>query len=153
MSKFDRRNQAKQRRLAHHQDQARSSSIFGGKDGAAKIVAVVPLCGDADSVRAVQSLNASLEIDTEVSLGSNIPTYIDRFKQNLQYLCSGRDLFQVLDTCRVADYVLFVMSSEKQVDEHGKLLLRSIENQGIPTAYTAVQVRTSCEVTAERMIR
>ena len=104
-------------------------------------------------MRAVQSLNASLEIDTEVSPGLNIPIRIDRFKQNLQYLCPGRDLFQVLDNCRVADYVLFVISSEGEVDERGELLLRSIENQGIPTAYTAVQVRASRNILAEHFIR
>src|SRR5205814_9538948 len=51
----------------------------------------------------------------------------------------GRDLCRALDACRVADFAVFMLSAEKEVDEIGTMLLRTIEAQGISTTYTVVQ--------------
>jgi len=51
-----------------------------------------------------------------------------------------RDLLSVLDACKVADFVVLVLSAKQEVDEHGELLLRSIEAQGISNTIPAVQV-------------
>ncbi|KAI0884682.1 DUF663-domain-containing protein [Annulohypoxylon maeteangense] len=138
MSKFDRRNQAKQRQLAKHKEHQKETSIFSGRDSAPRIVAVVPLCADVNVTTAIQSLNKSLDIESEVTETSfRVP--VDRFKQKLQYVPVKRDLTASMDAARVADYVVFVLSSEVEVDALGELIIRSVENQGMSTLFTAVQ--------------
>ncbi|KAK7920412.1 hypothetical protein PG985_008434 [Apiospora marii] len=138
MSKLDRRNRAKQlqqQKNREHQDQ---TSIFRGRDGAPRIVAVVPLTGDADAAAAIKNLNASLDIETEISDASfRVP--VDRFKQKLQYIPLKRDLTACMDAARVADFVIFVLSSEVEVDALGELIIRSVENQGMSSCFTVVQ--------------
>ncbi|KAK8086281.1 hypothetical protein PG994_001255 [Apiospora phragmitis] len=138
MSKLDRRNRAKQlqqQKAREHQDH---TSIFRGRDGAPRIVAVVPLCGDVDATAAIKSLNASLDIETEVS-DANFCVPVDRFKQKLQYIPLKRDLTACMDAARVADFVIFVLSSEVEVDLIGELIIRSVENQGMSSCFTVVQ--------------
>jgi len=142
MSKLDRRNQAKQKRILSHQDHVKSTSIFAGRDGAPRVVAVVPLCDDVDTVSVIKTLNESVETG-ESSQDFNV--WIERFKQKLSYIVVDRQILDALNAGRVADYVLFVLSPEREVDERGQAIIRAIEGQGLSTAYTAVQVRT-CEL-------
>ncbi|KAI1329317.1 hypothetical protein F5Y16DRAFT_106353 [Xylariaceae sp. FL0255] len=138
MSKIDRRHQAKQRQIAKHKEHLKETSIFSGRDGAPRIVAVIPLCADGDISSAIQSLNGSLDIETEIP-NSPFRVSIDRFKQKLQYIPVKRDLSACLDAARVADFVIFVLSSQTEVDPLGELIIRSIENQGMSTLFTVVQ--------------
>ncbi|GAW23667.1 hypothetical protein ANO14919_132420 [Xylariales sp. No.14919] len=138
MSKIDRRNQAKQRQITKHKEHQKETSIFLGRDGAPRIVAVVPLCADGDVLAAIRSLNGSLDIECDVS-ASTFRVPVDRFKQKLQYIPVNRDLSTCMDAARVADYIVFVLSAETEVDPLGELIIRSIENQGMSTLYTAVQ--------------
>ncbi|KAI1175732.1 hypothetical protein F4777DRAFT_549082 [Nemania sp. FL0916] len=138
MSKLDRRNQAKQRQIAKHKEHQREASIFMGRDGAPRIVAVIPLCSDGDVIAAIQSLNGSLDIDCDAS-ASTFRVQVDRFKQKLQYVPTTRDLSICMDAARVADYIVFVLSAETEVDALGELIIRSIENQGMSTLFTVVQ--------------
>ncbi|KAI0131307.1 DUF663-domain-containing protein [Daldinia grandis] len=138
MSKFDRRNQAKQRQLAKHKEHLKGTSVFSGRDGAPRIVAVVPLCADINVSAAIKSLNSSLDIESDAS-ESSFRVSVDRFKQKLQYVPVTRDLTACIDAARVADFVLFILSSETEVDALGELIIRSIENQGMSTLFTAVQ--------------
>ncbi|KAF9877772.1 pre-rRNA processing protein [Colletotrichum karsti] len=137
MSKFDRRNQAKQRQLAKRKEHAEETSVFQGKDGAPRIVAVVPLCKDGDASTAVKQLNNSLDIETEVE-ESPFRVSIDRFKQKVQYIPLKRDLNAVLDATRVADFVVVMLSADVEVDELGELMLRGLESQGLSTLFTVV---------------
>ncbi|KAK7978354.1 pre-rRNA processing protein Tsr1 [Apiospora saccharicola] len=138
MSKLDRRNRAKQLQLKKNRDHQDQTSIFRGRDGAPRIVAVVPLTGDADAAAAIKNLNASIDIETEVSDASfRVP--VDRFKQKLQYIPLKRDLTTCMDATRVADFVIFVLSSEVEVDALGELIIRSVENQGMSSCFTVVQ--------------
>lgn len=138
MSKIDRRNQAKQRQLVKHKEHQKEASLFTGRDGTPRIVAVIPLCADGDAPSAIRSLNGSLDIECDVSA----PTFrvsVDRFKQKLQYIPVKRDLTICMDAARVADYIIFVLSAETEVDPLGELIIRSIENQGMSTLFTVVQ--------------
>jgi pre-rRNA-processing protein TSR1 len=145
MSKLDRRNRAKQLRLTKDHEHAKATNVFSGKDGAPRIVAVIPLCGDISPAGAVRSLNASLDVDEEVPDEGWLRTNIDRFKQKLQYLVVKRDLFAALDACRVADFVLFVLSCQEEVDEQGELILKAIESQGVSNYFTVVQTLDSID--------
>ncbi|KAI0513171.1 hypothetical protein F5B22DRAFT_612536 [Xylaria bambusicola] len=138
MSKIDRRNQAKQRQLTKHKEHQKEASIFMGRDGAPRIVAVVPLCADGDALAAIQNLNGSLDIECDVST-STFRVPVDRFKQKLQYVPVKRDLSVCMDAARVADFIVFILSAETEVDSLGELIIRSIENQGMSTLYTVVQ--------------
>ncbi|KAI1816395.1 putative pre-rRNA processing protein Tsr1 [Poronia punctata] len=138
MSKIDRRNQAKQRQITKHKEHQKEASIFMGRDGAPRIVAVIPLCVDGDVSAAIRSLNASLDIESEVP-DSHFRVSVDRFKQKLQYVPVNRDLSTCMDASRVADFVIFVLSAETEVDPLGELIIRSIENQGMSTLFTVVQ--------------
>ncbi|KAH8678032.1 hypothetical protein BX600DRAFT_479462 [Xylariales sp. PMI_506] len=138
MSKLDRRNQAKQRQLQKHKEHQKENSVFNGRDGAPRIVAVVPLCADADVSAAIKSLNGSLDIEGDI-LDSTFRISVDRFKQKLQYVPVKRDLTACMDAARVADFVIFVLSAEVEVDALGELIIRSVENQGMSTCFTVVQ--------------
>ena len=138
MSKFDRRNQAKQARLTKHKEHVRETSVFSGRDGAPRHVAVIPLSANVDAKAAVQQLSNSLDIDTDLE-SNNYRVNVDRFKQKLQYIPLQRDLSACLDAARVADFVVVILSATVEVDELGELILRSVESQGMSNLFTIVQ--------------
>ena len=139
MSKFDRKNQAKQHRIQRAKQHEESASIFKGKDGAPRIVAVISLCNDISSDDAIRCINQSVDINEGAPQVGPHLREIDRFKQSIQYLPVNKDLFVALNACRIADYVLFVLSVEHEVDELGETILKSAESQGISNVYVAAQ--------------
>ncbi|KAH7090179.1 hypothetical protein FB567DRAFT_438134, partial [Paraphoma chrysanthemicola] len=145
MSKFDRRNRAKQMRLNKDSEHAKATNVFAGKDGAPRIVAIIPLCSDVSAAAAVRSLNSSLDIEEEVPEAGWTRTNVDRFKQKIQYLAVKRDLLACLDACRIADFVVFALSAETEVDVEGELILKSVESQGISNCFTVVQALDKVE--------
>lgn len=149
MSKLDRRNQAKQRQLEKHREHQREASVFHGKEGAPRIVAVIPLCSDSDATAVIRNLNGSLDIEAEV-MEPCFCVPVDRFKQKLQYIPLKRDLTACLDAARVADFVILVLSAEVEVDDLGELILRSVEGQGMSTLFTVVQRLSSIEPVKQR---
>lgn len=139
MSKIDRRNQAKQRRLNNHAEHERKESVFAGRDGAPRITAVVPLCGDVDVEEVIRSLNAGVDVEDERPESGTWRLEIPRFKQRLQYLTPARSLLDALDACRIADFVIFALSADTEVDEIGEQMLRCIESQGVSNVLTVAQ--------------
>ncbi|PKS09679.1 hypothetical protein jhhlp_004299 [Lomentospora prolificans] len=137
MSKFDRRNQAKQKQLVKRREHQQETQVFSGRDGAPRVVAVIPLCEDADAQSAIKLMNGSLDIDAETQDGC-FRVSIDRFKQKIMYMPLKRDLTSCLDAARVADFVVILLSADVEVDHLGELILRSIQSQGLSTLYTAV---------------
>lgn len=117
--------------------------MFAGKDGAPRVVAIVPLAEDVSGKLAVRSLNAALDLEEDVPERGVARVVVERFKQKVQYLIVGRDLLGALDACRVADFVVFVLSAEQEVDALGELVLRSVESQGVSNVLAAVQVGRS----------
>lgn len=47
-------------------------------------------------------------------------------------------MYTALDACKVADYVVFALSSTIQVDVWGDTLLRTLQAQGLPDVVTVV---------------
>ncbi|KAL4893157.1 hypothetical protein BDV59DRAFT_32697 [Aspergillus ambiguus] len=139
MTKLDRRNQARQRQQLKHQEKSQATSIFSGQNGAPRHVAVVPLSVDINVASVIQSLNESVDVTAAVSLDTITRVRVDRFRQSLQYIPAKYDLMNALDVCRMADFVVLVLSAEVEVEEQGELLLRSIEGQGISNVITIVQ--------------
>lgn len=149
MSKLGRRNQAKQARLTKHKEHLKGTSIFNNREGAPRIVAVLPLCPDGDAAAAIQQLNGSVDITADIQPG-NFRVPVDRFKQKLQYMPLQRDLTECLDATRVADFVVIVLSASVQVDPLGELILRSVESQGLSTLFTVVQGLDKIEPAKQR---
>ncbi|KAH8730369.1 hypothetical protein GQ44DRAFT_700208 [Phaeosphaeriaceae sp. PMI808] len=145
MSKFDRRNRAKQMRLKKDSEHAKATNVFAGKEGAPRLVAIIPLCSDISTAEAARSLNASLDIEEEVPEAGWTRTNVERFKQKVQYLVVKRDLLACLDACRIADFVIFVLSAAEEVDAEGELILKSVESQGISNCFTVVQALDKVE--------
>lgn len=143
MSKLDRRNQAKQRRLMVQANHTKVSSVFTGKDGAPRIIAVVPLCQNVNNIQAIKSILEAGDVDSLENIDSEgtVRRHVERFKQNVAFLPVKRNLWDVLDACRMADYVLFVMDASEDVDSLGDMLLKSSETQGISNVLACVQVR------------
>ncbi|KAJ6108372.1 Ribosome biogenesis protein tsr1 [Penicillium sp. IBT 18751x] len=138
-SKLDRRNQARQRQQLKHQLRVQETSIFTGQNGAPRHIAIVPLTPDIDIPAAIQALNESVEISCAISIDGPTRVRVERFRQSLLYIPAKYDLMNALDVCRMADFVVLVVSSETEVQEEGELLLRSIESQGISNVITVVQ--------------
>ncbi|KAJ5105789.1 hypothetical protein NUU61_003136 [Penicillium alfredii] len=139
MSKLDRRNQARQRQQLKHQEKAQATSIFAGQNGAPRQVAVVPLSVDVDAAAAIQALNESVDVLSDASPDRASRVRIDRFRQSVLYLPAKYDVINALDVCRMADFVVLVLSAQVEVEEEGEVLLRSIESQGISNVVTVVQ--------------
>ena len=139
MSKIDRRHQASQKRQIKHLENVKSTSVFSGQNGAPRVVAIVPLCGDSDAKAAVQALNQSVGAEVPDSIQGPLRVRIDRFKQNVVYLPVNRGLFTALDACRVADFVILLLSPTQEPDEEGERMLKAVESQGISNVLTMVQ--------------
>ncbi|KAK3670341.1 ribosome biogenesis protein tsr1 [Recurvomyces mirabilis] len=148
MSKIDRRNHAKQLRQNKLGERREEGSVFTGRDGAPRIVAVVPLCSDVESATVVKHLNESMDVDEAAMEGGRVE--VPRFKTRVQYLTPARELFAVLDACRVVDFVLFVLSAEEEVDELGEQMLRTVESQGVSTVLTGAYGLDKIEPTKRR---
>lgn len=141
MSKLERRNKAKQLQQLKHQELQRETKIFRGRDAAPRIVALVPLCDDCDAPAAARSLLRSLDIHEEIPGTGVFTTWVERFKQRIQWVVVRKEMLAVLDACKVADFVVLMLSANEEVDSFGEGLIRSIEAQGISNVYSVVQVR------------
>lgn len=122
-----------------HQLRVQETSIFTGQNGAPRHIAIVPLTPDIDIPATIQALNESVEISCAISIDGPTRVRVERFRQSLLYMPAKYDLMNALDVCRMADFVVLVVSSETEVQEEGELLLRSIESQGISNVITIVQ--------------
>jgi pre-rRNA-processing protein TSR1 len=122
-----------------HQERSQATSIFAGQNGAPRHVAIVPLSADVDTAAAISSINESVDVLTDVSPDGPTRVRIDRFRQSVHYVPAKYDMMSALDVCRMADFVVLVLSSEVEVDEQGQMLLRSIQGQGISNVLTVVQ--------------
>ncbi|KAL8921903.1 MAG: hypothetical protein Q9208_005507 [Pyrenodesmia sp. 3 TL-2023] len=139
MSKLARRNQAKQLRQTKHQENAKAISVFAGHHGAPRIVAVVPLSEDCDTHAAIRNLNQS--VGNEAARPSEGPwrVRVERFAQSILYVPVEQDLIYAMDACRVADFVVFLLSPKQDASEESEQLIRAIEGQGISNVLTMVQ--------------
>lgn len=151
MSRLERKNHAKQVRSNKVREREKEGSVFMGRDGAPRVVTVVPLSGDVDVGSLVGRLNESVDVEEQVkTLEGPYRVEIPRFKTRVQYLTPSRDLLSCLDSCRVADFVLFVLSATEEVDDYDEEILRCIESQGVSTVLTAVHNLDAVEPAKKR---
>lgn len=150
MSKFDRKNQARQIRQIKQQQNVKSSSIFAGQYGAPRVIAIVPLCEDMDALAAIRRLNLAVDAELLWPFEGHMRVRVDRFKQNLIYVPVGRDFMTSLNACRLADFVILILSPAEKPDKEGELLLKTIEGQGVSNVLTMVQNLDTIEPAKKR---
>ena len=112
--------------------------MFAGRDGAPRIVAVIPLCEDGDAAAAVRSLNGSLDMRRDCRAKAFYEPISTASTEDS--ICGSQtDLMACLDASRIADFVIIILSPDHEVDELGELIIRSVESQGLSTLLTVVQ--------------
>ncbi|KAJ1728929.1 ribosome biogenesis protein tsr1 [Coemansia biformis] len=117
-----------------------STRIFSGRYRTPKIVAVVPLCSDTDTSRIVRDLCQCVDEPYPEAASKTARTLnITRFKQTIQFVELGRNLLDILDAAKVADYIIMGISAEVEVDAFGEHCLSAIQNQGHPGVFPIVQ--------------
>ena len=64
---------------------------------------------------------------------------MERFKTSLQFIqLAFGDFYPSLDACKVADYVVFVLSPSMEVGAWGETVLRTLQTQGLPGVVSVV---------------
>ncbi|KAJ9083043.1 ribosome biogenesis protein tsr1, variant 2 [Entomophthora muscae] len=134
LNKSDRKNAAKMIQRNKKEALASTNKLFNGKNGIFKIVALVPLSPDVTAFTAAERFFASAKKPFPSDTFSPV-LRSEALKQNIQFLCPDRNLYDVMDACKVADYVVFILSGEVEVDSFGELCISSVQSQGIPNSY------------------
>ncbi|EPY51012.1 ribosome biogenesis protein Tsr1 [Schizosaccharomyces cryophilus OY26] len=141
-TKADRRNTAKQIQLNKRNEAAMNNRIFGGKNGAPKVITIVPLCANVDPWSILRNLLVSVDPEADLPLfeenSYQYNTTITRFKQKLQFLMPGKNFYSLVDACKASDYVIFGLSATQEVDEFGELVVRTAQCQGISSVISVV---------------
>jgi pre-rRNA-processing protein TSR1 len=125
--------------MHHHEKKNNDSSIFQGKEGAPKHVAIVPLSLNVDIPGAIKQLNESVDIQEQGPGDRTVRVKVDRFRRNLLYMPARYELITALDVCQLADWVVFVLSPEQQIGEEEDQFIRALEGQGITNVLCVVQ--------------
>ena len=70
----------------------------------------------------------------------------ERFRTSLQFrTVPYRHFYAALDACKVSDYIVFILSTTKEVEEWGDTLLRTLQAQGMPEVVTVVAENPSLD--------
>ncbi|KAJ6498822.1 ribosome biogenesis protein tsr1 [Mycena sanguinolenta] len=146
-TRLNRRNNAKQAQTLKRNALVSATRLFNGVDGAPRIVAVIPLSEDVSTRGAVSSLAEALDVATDNCPDQGLwKMRAERFKTSLQFLSVPyKRMYDALDACKVADYVVFVLSSTVEVDTWGDTLLRTLQGQGLPEVVTVLAPNDSLD--------
>ncbi|KAJ1648578.1 ribosome biogenesis protein tsr1 [Coemansia asiatica] len=139
-SRADRRNAVRTEQRKKREQIVQNTRIFTGRHRAPKIVAVIPLCSDTDTTAIVRSLFSCVEEEfNEAVPKTQRVLNVGRFKQTVQFVEVGRNLLDILDVAAVADYMVFGISANVEVDAFGEQCLSAIQNQGHAAVFPVVQ--------------
>ncbi|KAJ1731423.1 ribosome biogenesis protein tsr1 [Coemansia sp. Benny D160-2] len=141
-SRTDRRNALRVEQRKKREQLAQSTRIFSGRHRAPKIVAVIPLCAATDVSAIVRGLFQS--VGEEYPLASEtgrtrVVLDVARFKQTVQFVEVRRNLLDIVDAAKVADYMVMGLSADEEVDAFGEQCLKAIQNQGHTAVFPVVQ--------------
>lgn len=133
--------QLKQRIQAKRKEISESHAEFLGPGAIPKNIAIVSLCEDTLSHSVLDALFTASSQEIKIECGMALMEVKDS-KQRFAFIPTSNDLLSVLDSVRVADTVIFVLSAEEPVDEEGEKLMTAIKAQGVPNVICVVQVIT-----------
>ncbi|KAJ1991558.1 ribosome biogenesis protein tsr1 [Dimargaris cristalligena] len=147
--KIDRQNAARAFQQRKRDALAETKRLFTGRSRSTKVVAIIPLCPDVSSLSVAQQMFAAVDApypgmdqatakDSSSAPGASVTLEVERFHQTLQILQLPRHFWQILDATKVADYVIFALSAEVEVDAFGEACLTAIQAQGCSTTLATV---------------
>ncbi|KAI0032897.1 ribosome biogenesis protein tsr1 [Vararia minispora EC-137] len=139
-SKQSRRNTAKQAQAVKRHALVTATRVFGGADGAPRVVAIVPLTEDVDAHAVARAVAEAVGVDDEAAPKRGLwRIRAERFKTALQFIQVpyGRT-YAALDAAKAADYVVLALSPSIEVPPAGDTLLRALQAQGLPSILAAV---------------
>ncbi|KAG9298908.1 hypothetical protein G9A89_015930 [Geosiphon pyriformis] len=137
-SKSDRRNAAKQLQLKRREELIKANRFFEGRGGAPKCVAIIPLCTDVNAYDVITKIFATIDKSPPLVTKGITMLKAERFKQKIQFILLDRNFIDIMDACKAADFAIFVMSAEVEVDEFGERCLKGIQAQGAPSVIPIV---------------
>ncbi|KAJ2907457.1 ribosome biogenesis protein tsr1, partial [Coemansia aciculifera] len=137
-TRADRRNAVRTEQRKKRDHLLMSTRIFSGRHRAPKIVAVIPLCADVQTSDLVRSLFGCVDEEYPAK-GHGQILNVARFKQSIQFVEVGRNVLDILDAAKVADYVILGVSAVVEVDAFGEHCLTALQNQGHPGVFPIVQ--------------
>ncbi|KAJ1943537.1 ribosome biogenesis protein tsr1 [Kickxella alabastrina] len=139
-TRADRRNALRTEQRKKRDQIITNTRIFTGRHRAPKIVAVIPLCPGLDMAETLRALYGSVEEQFPEKAPRTMRVLnVGRFKQTVQFVEVGRNLLDILDIAKVADYMIMGLSASVEVDAFGEQSLAAIQNQGHPTVFPVVQ--------------
>ncbi|KAJ1773545.1 ribosome biogenesis protein tsr1 [Coemansia sp. RSA 1813] len=139
-SRLDRRHALRVEQRKKREQIAFSTRIFSGRHRTPKVVAVVPLCADTDVSAIVRGLYQCVDEQYPEDAKKTCKLLdVVRFKQTIQFVEVGRNLLDILDAAKVADYLIMGLSADVEVDAFGEQCLKAIQNQGHAGVFPIVQ--------------
>jgi pre-rRNA-processing protein TSR1 len=130
-SKQDRRNKAKLLQKQKREKLLEASRKFAGANGLPKVISIVPLCPD---VSCSEFMKRFIDLEFVETTENKMIYRFSNFKnQKIQIITNDeRDILKVVQSTQIADYVIFLLSTEVEVDENGELLIKLIKNHSVP---------------------
>ncbi|SCU77858.1 LAMI_0A02586g1_1 [Lachancea mirantina] len=159
VSKLQRKNLARQVRQQKISDSLETRKLFEGSAGAEKIVTVISLTPDIDARDIVKKLirsesdqagnDQNMEVLDHSPCVANFT--VKKFKSKLKIIIPDMsDFMNILDSAKVADFVVFGLSGLSEVDaEFGEQIIRACELQGI-ASYMGVVTNLSAAQEKEK---
>ena len=130
----------RQMRQIKHAQNAKSTSVFTGVNGAPRDCSCGSrFCENVNAHAAVERLSEVADAEAQWPVGGHMRVRVERFKQNLMFVPVEKELIAAMDACRVADFVILLLSPEEEPDEEGETILRAIEGQGVSNVLSMVQ--------------
>ena len=135
----DRKNKLNQLKLNKINKNLIDNSIFNSNK-IERIITILPLTNNLSILNIINQILSSIDyqINEEISNNQKIITIsIDRFKSTIKFIIPNmNNLIDILDSCKISDFVLFALSSIEEVDPiYGEQIIRSVEAQGISTTF------------------
>ncbi|ERL91831.1 hypothetical protein D910_09156 [Dendroctonus ponderosae] len=147
LTRDQRRNQSAQIRQKKREEILAKKRALGGYEASPFLIAVLPLNREFDPTTAITIL-CQCDEGAIIRKTSTGVTHIclPRFKKRFSFVVPANDNeLDVIDTLKVADQVLFLLSAingtefiEQIVDQWGKKILKSGLAQGLPTPIVAL---------------
>lgn len=133
-----------------------NNTVLNINYAAPKHCAIIPLCPDLQVHSALQNIFSayqnkffgqdSKDDAPELVIENGCAMLpAKKFNQNLAFYPAARDLLAVLDTAKIADVLIFVVSAVEEVDAFGEHLMTCIKSQGVP-ANVVILVQVSASI-------
>lgn len=142
LSKLQRKNTSKQLRETKILNTLEERKLFGGPNGAEKLITIIPLSNDVNAEDILEKLISSADLPKDMGLSIEEKEqhtsfvrsfYVQKYKSNLKVISPDMSNFlHILDCAKVADFVIFGLSATSEVDpDFSEQIIRALELQGI----------------------